>query len=123
MSCYFIDYENVNISGIEGVKNLKPEDTVYIFYSEQIKNILFEKCIELVKSKAKIEFIKISKPGKNSLDFQLATYLGYILGKEKKQSIYIISKDTGFDCIIAFWKGRSVDIHRKESIKKNIHKN
>ena len=83
MNIYLVDYENVNSSGIEGIKNLKLKDKVYIFYSEQIKTIPFEKSIELVKSKAQIEFIEIKKAGKNYLDFQLSTYLGYLIGKGK----------------------------------------
>ena len=116
MNIYLVDYENVNSSGIEGIKNLKLEDKVYIFYSEQIKTIPFEKSIELVKSKAQIEFIEIKKVGKNYLDFQLSTYLGYLIGKGENGFVFIISKDTGFDSIVDFWKGRNINICRKKSI-------
>ena len=118
MSIYLIDYENVNAAGIEGIRNLKQDDQVHIFYSEQIKTIPFDKSIEMAQSKAKLEFIEMKKVGKNYLDFQLATYLGYLIGKGEKGFVYIISKDTGFDSIVDFWKGRNINICRQESIEK-----
>lgn len=117
MSVYLVDYENVSVLGVDGVKDLKASDKVYIFYGENIKTIPFDKSIELVKSKAQIEFIETKKVGKNYLDFQLATYLGYLIGNGEKGNVRIISKDTGFDSIVDFWKARNINICRKSSIK------
>ena len=116
MSIFLVDFENVNVTGIEGVKNLNADDKVFIFYSETIKTISFEKSIELVKSKAQIEFFAVKKIAKNYLDFQLATYLGYLIGNGEKGSVCIISKDTGFDSVVDFWKAKNINICRKTSI-------
>ena len=49
-----------------------------------------------------IEYIETHKVAKNYLDFQLATYLGFLIGKGEKGPVYIISQDTGFDSIVDF---------------------
>ncbi|MCR4673802.1 MAG: hypothetical protein K5675_02235 [Lachnospiraceae bacterium] len=116
MKIFLIDYENVNAAGLEGIKKLATGDQVHIFYSDRIKNIPFEKSIELSKSSAKIEYIETHKVAKNYLDFQLSTYLGYLVGKEKEGTFIIVSKDTGFDSVVDFWKGRNVTISRSETI-------
>ncbi len=116
MSIYLIDYENVNESGLEGVKSLKAEDQVHIFFSDQIKSIPFERSIELTQSHAQIEFIRTHKTAKNYLDFQLSTYLGYLIGKGEKGEVIVVSADKGFDSVVDFWKGRNVKISRFENI-------
>ena len=116
MNLYLIDYENVTDTGFMGVKELTAEDTVIVFYSQHTKNISFERHIELSQSPAHFEYIKILKTGKNYLDFQLATYLGFLIGKGEKGPVYIISQDTGFDSIVDFWRGRNIEAFRQPSI-------
>lgn len=116
MSIYLIDYENVNESGLEGVKSLKSDDQVHIFYSDQIKTIPFERSIELSQSRAKIEYIQTRKTAKNYLDFQLTTYLGFLIGKGEKGEFIVVSNDKGFDSVVDFWKGRNIIISRYENI-------
>ena len=116
MSIYLIDYENVNEAGLEGVKALKGDDQVHIFFSDQIKSIPFERSIELTQSRATIEFIRTHKTAKNYLDFQLSTYLGYLIGKGEKGEVYVVSQDKGFDSVVDFWKGRNIKISRYENI-------
>ena len=41
---------------------------------------------------------------KNALDFQLSTYLGYLIHEAKDSYFYIISKDNGFKHVVDFWK-------------------
>ncbi len=116
MSIYLIDYENVNESGLEGIKELKSDDQVHIFYSDQIKTIPFERSIELSQSRARIEFIQTRKTAKNYLDFQLTTYLGFLIGKGEKGEVVVVSNDKGFDSVVDFWKGRNIKISRYENI-------
>ena len=40
----------------------------------------------MMASKAAIEYIETHKVAKNYLDFQLATYLGFLIGKGEKDS-------------------------------------
>ena len=117
MNLYLIDYENVTENGLSHVKDLTADDRVILFYSSQIKNISFEKHVEIAQCPAAFEYIKISKTGKNYLDFQLSTYLGFLIGREPVEKIYIITKDTGYDSIIDFWTERKYQIRRAASIE------
>ena len=116
MNIYLIDYENVNEQGLRGVDSLADGDMVNIFYSKNIKTIPFERSLELARSKAAVESVLIRKTGKNYLDFQLTTLLGYLICKFDGAAFFIISKDTGFDSTVDFWKERNVEISRKTSI-------
>jgi hypothetical protein len=122
MNIFLIDFENVNESSLEGIKNLKSGDFIYIFHGEQLKTIPLERTKEMIKSSADIDFISTHKTGKNYLDFQLSTYIGYLIGKENKANFFIISKDTGFDSVIDFWKSRNISISRQEGIIANSTK-
>ncbi len=119
MNIYLIDYENVNASGLEGIKKLNDDDKVKIFYSDRIKSIPFARSVEMIQSKAEIEFIETRKVAKNYLDFQLSTYLGYLIGRGENGCVFVISKDTGFDSVVDFWKARNIKICRQENILGN----
>lgn len=122
MNLYLIDYENVTETGLSGTNELTADDHVIVFYSAQIKNISFERHVEIAQCPATFEYIKIQKTGKNYLDFQLSTYLGFLIGKENVQHIYIVTKDTGYDSVIDFWASRSYTIQRVTSIYEIFHK-
>lgn len=92
--------------------NLNETDKIVLFYSENAKNMTVDLHIALEKIKAKIEYIKVKVGTANALDFQLASYLGAYIEKNKSQRYFIISKDSGFDAVCNFWKGRGVLIER-----------
>jgi hypothetical protein len=72
--------------------------------------------VELMNSKAKYEYFATHKVGKNYLDFQLATFLGYRIAQGGTGNVVIITGDTGFDSIVDFWEERGVTICRKSYI-------
>lgn len=104
MATYLIDYENVKSEGIKGVAQLGEDDRVVIFYSHNADTITFEAMDMIFSSKAQISKYKILCGGKNALDFQLSTYLGYLIHEAKDSYFYIISKDNGFKHVVDFWK-------------------
>ena len=120
MTVYLVDFENVRSAGIMGVEHLDSHDKVVIFYSKNADAITFEAHKLLSDSPAEVETFMISKGGRNSLDFQLATYLGYLVMENKYKNIVIISKDKGFLFAIEFWKDNkeicNADIFIKTSI-------
>ncbi|MBQ3543743.1 MAG: hypothetical protein IJA34_01960 [Lachnospiraceae bacterium] len=120
MTVYLVDFENVRSAGIKGVDKLNPEDKVVIFYSKNADAITFEAHKLLSLSSAEVETFMISKGGRNSLDFQLATYLGYLVMENKYNNIVIISKDKGFLFAIEFWNENqdicNADIFIKTSV-------
>ena len=103
MKAYLIDFENVKSKGLTGIEQLSPDDKVIIFYSENSDTISFEMHRKVMTSEADIEYLKVRVGGKNALDFQLSTLLGYLLAKELYTHIFIISGDKGFDKLHDFW--------------------
>lgn len=69
---------------------------------------------ELEKVKAKKLYITIETGSPHSLDFQLVSYLGACVKEHPKKKYFIISKDTGYDCVCHFWKNRKIDVKRIE---------
>ena len=117
---YLIDYENVSDAGLVGIDKLTDHDCVVIFYGSKIKSIAYESLIAITSSEATIEHLKAEKTAKNYLDFQLTTYLGYKLGKEKFDGVFVISKDSGFDAVIDFWNAKGLNIQRQVAITTEV---
>ncbi|MGP1613434.1 MAG: PIN domain-containing protein [Catonella sp.] len=112
MDYYLIDLENIGADGINHLKDLKKDDVLYIFYTEQHKNISVEVMELLMEMKLEIIYQKVKTGTKNALDFQLSSYLGYMIGREEEDTNYhIVSNDKGYDCICDYWRaeGKNVD--------------
>lgn len=114
---FLIDIENVANSGFEGLENLSAEDSLLIFYSEKHSSINLSVHQKLEQSPARKEYLSIKTGGKNALDFQLVTWLGYRLAKVPQESYVIVSKDTGFDAVVDFWKKRGMNVSRNADLK------
>lgn len=119
MNYYFIDYENVHNDGFLGIEALSENDFVYLMYTEQNKAFPIEALNIICKHNIKLELQMVGTGAKNALDFQLSSYLGYFIAKneEKKCKYYIVSKDTGYDCLIRFWKDKGIAIERVANFK------
>ena len=101
---FLIDYENVNNSGMEGVKFLNESDHVYLFYSQNSSPNMKKRYSELLyASKCSVEIIKLYRKGKNGLDFYIATKLGELLGQGENGLFSIISQDKGFQAVVDYW--------------------
>ena len=121
MKAFLIDFENVKSKGLTGIEMLTPEDKVIIFYSENSDTISFDMHRKVMTCRADIEYLKVRVGGKNALDFQLSTLLGYILAKGQYESIFIISGDKGFDKLHDFWNvsfadRNSITVFRTQTI-------
>ena len=114
MNIYVVDFENVNSQGLNGIDRLDSTDQVIIFYSENADSMTFDLHEQINKSRAYIYFQKVDVGTKNALDFQLATYLGYMICEnekaDKQVTYYLVSKDRGYLSLINYWTKRDVDI-------------
>ena len=124
MSLFFVDFENVNSQGLEGISklNVDKSDKIIIFYSEKAKSITIDLHKELEKTEIIKEYIKVKVGTANALDFQLSSYLGSYIERSHDSQYYIISKDLGFDAVCSFWKSRNITIKRIDSIS-SINRN
>lgn len=102
MNYYLVDGENVNsTTTINFSKDkVKPEDIMIIFYTCNSSRS-YEK-IDYLREKIKchVMTMKVQNGSKNSLDFQLVSYLGLLIGDNKAKGLncnyHIVSNDKGY---------------------------
>jgi hypothetical protein len=113
MKHYFIDYENVHEGGLNGIDKIEPCSNVSILYSENCKAISLDIVEKATKNMIRIGAYK-TVTGKNALDFQLSSLLGYVIGATGRDGdeFFIVSKDTGFDAVVDFWRQHEVQMSR-----------
>ncbi|MBR2781490.1 MAG: hypothetical protein IKD81_08795 [Eubacteriaceae bacterium] len=106
---FLVDYENVKEKGLEGFFSLKRRDTVYVFYSVNQQKISMEFIQTLRKGffNPKIEYVYV-KAGKQSLDMQLSSFLGYLISENGTFACdyTIVSSDRDFLHVLDFWNDR-----------------
>lgn len=110
---YIFDLENVSGKAFTGIENLGENDKIIVFYSQNSKNISIDTHLKIIETKVNKDYIKVRIGGKNALDFQLSSYIGYLFGKNLDEKITIVSGDMGFDFVVDFWKDRGCSIKRK----------
>ena len=94
-----VDTENVNITALSSANKLNKEDLIILFVTENTKLFQFgREQLKCINTKANILKINVTTGVKNSLDFQLVSYLGLIIGEHRYEAnnYYIVSKDKGF---------------------------
>ena len=116
---YLIDYENVGSEGFKGCGKLRETDIIHLFYTDNSRKI----DLDIINDHGEAKLVTHKVPtGNQSADMHLGSYLGYLIGKEctgqdEEYKIVVISKDTGFDHIIEFWKTeKDVKVSRNEKI-------
>ena len=96
---YLVDYENVNDSGLNGMENLTSEDTVYLFYTENAGRLYLDRLNGFAGT---FRVVRV-EAGKQSLDMHLVSFLGYLIGERTEENFTIVSCDTDYDSVSAFW--------------------
>lgn len=107
---FFVDYENVNVGGMNGLQCLTEQDAVHIFYSEHANTMTFGLHRRLNLCKAEIQYHHVETGHKNALDLQLSSCLGFVIGINQAAEYFIVSKDTAFSSVAQYWKKRKVPV-------------
>ena len=108
MTYFLIDYENIHSEEIKDLENFKDGDTLIIFYSNQCRKISLD-VLDFSKG-ITYQIFKASVGTKNALDFQLSSYLGYLIGKNSLQdtksdaNYYIVANDKGYGRLCDYWQ-------------------
>lgn len=124
MTTYLLDYENVSHYGFEGYAQLTSEDVVVVFVGA--KNGSAGIPVDTVRqltakgNAPRLLWKRAKKSAPNYLDFQLVSYLGYLIGDPEidEQEFVIVSKDQGFLACVDFWAERRREV--KISVRPTI---
>ena len=138
---FLVDTENVNITSLYGASNLCEEDIIILFVTDRTNLYSFsEDKLKSINTKANIIKINVITGGKNNLDFQLVSYLGFIIGEHRYEAnnYYIVSHDKGYlssinllqncsnynidliDNILSLYKNESIDLTIDKFINKGF---
>lgn len=106
---YLIDFENVASEGLSGITYLSEDDQVIIFYSNNSNRLSMKMHILIGKSVCQLSYFEVTVGGKNALDHQISTWLGYLIGTGAAQrNYYIVSRDMGYKHVANFWAANKI---------------
>lgn len=124
---FLVDSENVNDNWLMLFDMADEDDEIVVFYTKKSPHMSYMSVIRLIENnKINIRFEECYE-GTNALDFQLVSYMGYLMGgggacsenecdaasAETGADEYIImSNDTGYDPAVRFWKDKGYTVRR-----------
>lgn len=86
-------------------------DRILLFYTENSPHVSYPDLEYICQYHDTFEMIRCNT-GKNALDFQLVSYLGYLLKSAPKTRYIIFSNDMGYDSVVQFWNGQGISVSR-----------
>ena len=87
---YFIDSENVGDSWIQLLSSMTGEDKMYVLYTDKSPYISYESLLQVIAYGSLPAFIKCHE-GRNALDFQLVSELGFQVAQNPSEEFVIVS--------------------------------
>lgn len=93
-----VDYENVARVNFS-VLDTSYEGIIFVGAKQNPPKAVTRK--ESAHRFTRVTFLKIEGTGKNALDFHIAFHLGRVIERSPATKCFILSKDTGFDPLIA----------------------
>jgi PIN domain len=109
-----IDYENVPVKSL----SLLRDDyfRVHVFLGAKNTKLSRELVLAMHALGSRATYVELDTSGQNALDFHLAFYLGQLAQVDPEGFFHVISKDTGFDPLIAHLKTKKMYAARSPSI-------
>lgn len=105
MNCFLIDCENITIKVDDELLPCGYGDEVIFFYSERCSKISMRVIENIWHKGARFSCFEVDTNAKNALDFQLSSYMGFLIRESADAAnYYIISEDKGYDCLCDFWQ-------------------
>jgi hypothetical protein len=105
-----IDHENVQPKDLAllGEQALK----VIVFVGANQTKISVELTMALQARGADGQYVRMSGNGPNALDMHIAFYLGELAASDPSAQFRVISKDRGYESLIAHLQARGIDVQR-----------
>ena len=107
-----------NITGLQGIDLLTAEDTVLVFFGKGQTLANVKKLC--AGTKAQVQYLESVKGGKNSLDFQIITELGVLVGRGEADFAYVISQDKGYEAAMSALHARYASTFREVALRPSI---
>ena len=111
---YLVDTENVNSTWKELLPEITKTDRMILFYTANSPHISYGDLGFILQYPDTFEMMECYTAN-TGLDFQLVSYLGYLLKTAAKTEYIIVSNDTGYDAVIHFWTDRERKVCRLTS--------
>ena len=116
MVYFFINFENVKEDGLDALSKVKREDKIVIFYSDNTPKVNLALIGVILTRKLNVQVIKAVTGHKNSLDHQMASFVGMTMGRNKEDDYCIVSADMAFSDLVLFYKKKKYRIYRVTQI-------
>jgi len=105
-----VDFENVQPKDIGLLKEGPFKVKVFLGPNQSKIPVSLAAVLQSLGSNA--EYVILEAAGSNALDFHIAYYIGVLSCQDPTAYFHIISKDSGFDPLIKYLKGRKVFAQR-----------
>lgn len=115
---FLVDGDNNIGTGLQGINLLTAEDTVLIFYGKGQSLASIQKLC--ANTQAHVQYLESVKGGKNSIDFQIITELGVLVGRGEADFAYVISQDKGYEAAIGALWSRYADTFQEVALRPSI---
>lgn len=116
---FLVDGDNNIATCLKGIELLSEEDRVLVFY--QKSGMALSKLEKLCAgTKAQVQYIESVRTGKNSIDFQIITELGVLVGRREAEYAYVISQDKGYAASIDALRCRYGQEFREVALQPSI---
>lgn len=133
---FLVDSENVNDNWLMLFDMADEDDEIVVFYTKKSPHMSYMSVIRLMENNSINVRFEECYEGTNALDFQLVSYMGYLMGRNDTQSesnssaapivantadvsaascadeYIIMSNDTGYDPAVRFWKDKGYAVRR-----------
>ena len=115
---FLVDGDNNIGTGLKGIDMLSDQDTVLIFYQKGLTLTKIQKLC--AGTAADVQYIESVRGGKNSIDFQIITELGVLVGKREADYAYVISQDKGYAASIDALRARYAEAFQEVDLRPSI---
>lgn len=133
---FLVDSENVNDNWLMLFDMADENDEIVVFYTKKSPHMSYMSVIRLMENNSINVRFEECYEGTNALDFQLVSYMGYLMGRNDTHSesnssatpivtdtadvsaascadeYIIMSNDTGYDPAVRFWKDKGFAVRR-----------
>ena len=108
---YLVDSENIGSGWSQLLASMTEADRMFVFYTDKSPYISYENLLQVIAYCNIPVFLKCYE-GKNALDFQLVSELGFKLCESPGDEFIIVSDDYGYDAAVKYWAERNYNVCR-----------